>query len=88
MNDHLSYEKSERSDSDDYRNCYKKKQLTRIRECIKYFMPETLSRTKQAKNDYYLNICNITLAIKIFYNSANCFRNCFTHIKVFLTVLN
>ena len=28
MDDHLGYEKSERSDSDDYRNGYKKKQLT------------------------------------------------------------
>ena len=28
MDEHLGYEKSERSDNDDYRNGYKKKQLT------------------------------------------------------------
>ena len=28
MDDHLGYEKSERSDNDDYRNGYKKKQIT------------------------------------------------------------
>ena len=49
MDDHLGYEKSERSDSDDYRNGYKKKQLTTSYGSMEIDVPQDRKSTFEPK---------------------------------------
>ena len=49
MDDHLGYEKSERSDSDDYRNGYKKKQLTTSYGSMESDVPQDRKSTFEPK---------------------------------------
>ena len=49
MDDHLGYEKSERSDSDDYRNGYKKKQITSNYGSMEIDVPQDRKSTFEPK---------------------------------------
>ena len=49
MDDHLGYEKSERSDSDDYRNGYKKKQITTSYGGMEIDVPQDRKSTFEPK---------------------------------------
>ena len=49
MDDHLGYEKSERSDSDDYRNGYKKKQITTSYGGMEIEVPQDRKSTFEPK---------------------------------------
>ena len=49
MDEHLGYEKSERSDSDDYRNGYKKKQLTTSYGSMEIDVPQDRKSTFEPK---------------------------------------
>ena len=58
MDDHLGYQKSERSDSDDYRNGYKSKRVNSSYGSMDIDVPQDLKSTFEATKRWTMSIRN------------------------------